>query len=402
MATKKTSKQTTKQEVEEKAVSTEPLKEKKTKKTASKKETVKKETKEKTKPSTIDVKDYMALNGISDPKLPKKLKDAAEKTPEVIPPTDKETILRKIKVTYRCRMDTMENRDRINKRIMPYKREDGSEYIPPYDDDEMREFRLQAGMYEGLANIQTKQLETYMKQLPIWNLWMKDVPGMGPNIAAAILGSVRFDKSEKPSNLIQFCGVGFVIDADGKFVAQRKQKGQLLGYNEDIRKALYVYGSVIIKGQNLPSIRESKYFKIYQNKYLGLLAKNELSPFMDEKKIKKEQKIIFAKSGTSARRLMCRVLVEDMYFVGRALEGLPIWPDYYATRLGYAHGGKVVVNKPVKLSVEKALEIVKEPYVDWPKLQKTSMAAELHKYLLLYSFTCFIFDVTTKSMEAQT
>lgn len=32
MATKKTSKQTTKQEVEEKAVSTEPLKEKKTKK----------------------------------------------------------------------------------------------------------------------------------------------------------------------------------------------------------------------------------------------------------------------------------------------------------------------------------------------------------------------------------
>ena len=325
----------------------------------------------KKKPKAVDVKAYMAAHDIPDPKLPKELKKASPKAPTPVAPSTKELVLRKIKTTFRIRQDTMINKDRIGKRITTYTREDGSRYIPPFDDDEKREFELQQGMYEGLAAQQTKQLEVCLNTLPIWTKWLRDVPGMGANIGAPLLGNIRFENSEKPGNLIQFCGVGFHVDEEGKFVAQRKRKGQILDYCEEIRRALWSFGSVIQKGKNLPAIKNSKYYKIYVNKYNGMLAKYQL-PTGGIEKATTEQKALYAKASTAARRLMCRVLVEDIYFVGRAYEGLPIWPDYYAAKLGYAHGGKIVRNEPISLNPEDAIKFVLKPIIDWTKLQKAA------------------------------
>lgn len=52
------------------------------------------------------------------------------------------------------------------------------------------------------------------------------------------------------------------------------------------------------------------------------------------------------------------VFLEDLYVVWRALEGLPVWPSYYAAKLGYEHGGKICVNAPKMLTVDDALATV--------------------------------------------
>ena len=52
------------------------------------------------------------------------------------------------------------------------------------------------------------------------------------------------------------------------------------------------------------------------------------------------------------------VFLEDLYIVWRAMEGLDIWPSYYAAKLGYMHGGKISVNAPTRMTVEDALAVV--------------------------------------------
>jgi hypothetical protein len=54
------------------------------------------------------------------------------------------------------------------------------------------------------------------------------------------------------------------------------------------------------------------------------------------------------------------VLVEDIYTVWRAIEGLPVWPSYYAAKLGYNHGGSISVNAPRLLTVDEAVALVGE------------------------------------------
>lgn len=52
------------------------------------------------------------------------------------------------------------------------------------------------------------------------------------------------------------------------------------------------------------------------------------------------------------------VLIEDLYIVWRALEGLPVWPSYYAAKLGYNHGGSIAVNAPKMLTPDEALATI--------------------------------------------
>lgn len=54
------------------------------------------------------------------------------------------------------------------------------------------------------------------------------------------------------------------------------------------------------------------------------------------------------------------VFLEDLYTVWRAIEGLPVWPAFYAAKLsGYKHAsGKICVDAPTMLTLEEALELV--------------------------------------------
>jgi hypothetical protein len=55
------------------------------------------------------------------------------------------------------------------------------------------------------------------------------------------------------------------------------------------------------------------------------------------------------------------VLIEDLYVVWRAIDGLPVWPSYYAAKLGFNHGGSIAVNGPRMLTVDEALALVGNP-----------------------------------------
>lgn len=64
-----------------------------------------------------------------------------------------------------------------------------------------------------------------------------------------------------------------------------------------------------------------------------------------------------------------RRLVQQ-HIVWRTLEGLEVWPSYYAAKLGYEHGGKISVNAPRKLTVEEAIALVGDfegHAYDWEK-----------------------------------
>jgi hypothetical protein len=55
------------------------------------------------------------------------------------------------------------------------------------------------------------------------------------------------------------------------------------------------------------------------------------------------------------------ILIEDLYIVWRTLAGMPVWPSYYAAKLGYEHGGKISVNAPKMLSLDEAKALVGIP-----------------------------------------
>lgn len=200
-----------------------------------------------------------------------------------------------------------------------------------------------------------------LKKIPIYDRFLRHVYGIGPVVAAYLVSmlSVRpsLDPavpayrvidgrerpngwSEKPSQMKRFCGLAVI---DGRL--ERRTRGQKLGYVSELRTRLFQCFAAMARNaakrtEAAPLGKTSKYLEIWAN-------------------VVHREKSAGRKGGYSKGRWKAAdVLVEDLYTVWRALEGLPVWPSYYAAKLGYEHGGKICVNAPKQLTVDEALAVV--------------------------------------------
>jgi len=197
-----------------------------------------------------------------------------------------------------------------------------------------------------------------LKGSELWKVLLSKVFGCGELTAAYLIYMIDFTVCTKVSQLQQFCGIA-VDHRHGTGRLARPVKGEKLPYCTELRTRLWQTFNL---GMWMHSAGiDSKYLRIWRDTMNRLqhservnLAKNEWVPFGKDKWQKGAKAFIRATGWHKA----ADVFIEDVYIVGRTLAGLPVWPSYYAAKLGYEHGGKICVNEPRLLTIDQALEMV--------------------------------------------
>ncbi len=216
----------------------------------------------------------------------------------------------------------------------------------PVDAQELLKSVTVVGLRKHADSLERAMLKE-LKKLPIWFEFLASVRGCGPVVAAYLIAMVDFRRCEKPSALKRFCGFGVTHEADGTSHRDRKTKGQKLNYCAELKTRLWQMFSLGIRMSQGKS--HSKYLEIWNQKKQTLLLIR--GPGTTDNKSK-------GWCDATSRRKATDVFLEDLYIVGRAIEGLPVWPSWYAKAMGYEHGGKVAVLQPRLLDLSDALVMV--------------------------------------------
>lgn len=186
-----------------------------------------------------------------------------------------------------------------------------------------------------------------LKQVEVYKQWLGKVYGFGEVACAYLLADVDITKCEKPSGLRRFAGMAVI---NGRL--ERRARGQKSRFNSALRVKLYSAFVSMVK--NGAKGAHCKYLRIWGDAMHRKLSMPDWNPTYSDGRAKSK--------AVAARQYgwhkACDVFLEDLYVVWRALEGLPVWPSYYAAKLGYEHGGKISVNAPKPLTVEEAIALV--------------------------------------------
>lgn len=215
---------------------------------------------------------------------------------------------------------------------------------------DLRESSKRVGhLNKSLESAMTREL----KGVPIHDLFLRHVYGVGPVVAAYLCAMVRIDRATKPSNLRRYCG--YALDKSGrlerrefasKFDPQGRPTDGAGTFNAALRTVIW---------QMLTAMRKSS-VKVLDAAPFGITTKYlEIWDNSIHRSVSMGVTLGAYKKGLHKA---ADVFIEDLYIVWRALAGLPVWPSYYAAKLGYEHGGKISVNAPKMLTVEEALALV--------------------------------------------
>ena len=213
-----------------------------------------------------------------------------------------------------------------------------------------------------------------LKQMPIYDLFLRHVFGLGPVVCAYLVASVDINISNKPSQLRRYCGLAV---HNGR-LERPERGGGSIKYNGNVRTRLYQAFSAMRRnasqrvkdGEIKRGAVTSKYLTVWSD-YKHRMQQSErydaaANTIVEVDPVRAAGKEPIRKGArgmidSTGWHKAADVLIEDLYVVWRAIEGLPVWPSYYAAKLGYEHGGKVRVlstDAPRMLSVDEALALV--------------------------------------------
>jgi hypothetical protein len=211
----------------------------------------------------------------------------------------------------------------------------------------------------ALASSMTKEL----RKLPIWSGFLSKMYGMGPVIGAYFVAEIDISMCTKISQLRMFCGTAVI---NGRLV--RRTKGEKSRFNSQMRVRLFQLMTGMWKnaaahvdketGEVTRGSTTTKYLEVWRGAWHRGQHDERYDLAANTWGDRKGAKMLIL------RRAMWKaadVLLEDLYVVWRAMEGLPVWPSYYTAKLtaGYEHGGSVAKEiGPRMLTVEEALDLV--------------------------------------------
>lgn len=178
-----------------------------------------------------------------------------------------------------------------------------------------------------------KRLGTVVSQHPLWDVFLKDVKGLGPAMAGVILSEIDIHKARYPSSLWAYAGLDVAGNGKGR---SRKKEHQIdieyadadgvvqtrkgITFNPFLKtKLIGVLGGCILKA-NDPTYR-----KIYDD------YKHRLENHETYKDVSKGHR------HNMATRYMIKRFLVDLYKAWRAMEGLPVAPEYQEAKLGHTH-----------------------------------------------------------------
>lgn len=255
----------------------------------------------------------------------------------------------------------------------------GDPIICDLPDDRRADFKRVHDALKRDAGELEKSMTKELRKLPIFTEFLSKVFGFGPVVCAYLIAEIDIRRAEKISNLRRYCGLAVI---NGRL--ERPKAGQKNAYNKEVRTRLYqAFGSMwknaAKKSADAPYGKTTKYLDVWKNYKHRMLhserydaEKNTLIEFQTSERASvdaihgERTSLAFRKGAkkvihSTGWHKSADVFLEDLYTVWRAIEGLPVWPSYYAAKLGFAHGGKISVNAPRILTLAEALEIVGNP-----------------------------------------
>lgn len=212
--------------------------------------------------------------------------------------------------------------------------------------------RDMADVFDKKADSLEAHMRRLLKHFPIYEVFLSRVRGVGIVTAAKLLADLDIHRAEKVSALQRVCGLAVWVNEDGQGKAQRARAGEKLDFHARLKVGLFQAFSALQKDAKR---NESPYFRRlveYKHRLQTGGRYDEATNTFDGRKGGK------AIVHNMAWRPAAQLLIEHLYIVWRTLEGLPVWPSYEAVKLGYGHGGKVVVNAPKMLTIDEALAVV--------------------------------------------
>jgi len=135
--------------------------------------------------------------------------------------------------------------------------------------------RIYEDMIEQLKQMEktlVKEAKQYLKHYPVWNTWLKHIKGLGPTLAAQLLGMIedirRFDN---PSKLWKYCGLAV----------------------SNSRKAEVIIGDIMFV---------SKYTGSYGNRFKVQLKRSKFND--PEVKVKEDTVIVYLAKNTTQQEVV--------------------------------------------------------------------------------------------------
>lgn len=202
-----------------------------------------------------------------------------------------------------------------------------------------------------------EEIVAAVRAVPIWNVFLKKVHGMGALFGAyfiAYLDPCHKEKNggvTKPSSFVQYCGLSV---KDGKLA--RLVAGKSRDYNPVMQERLFNLFTVMSK---CSAGRKAciKPFKGKMVQYSAVPAKT--CKYLEVYAAVKARLVAAGKSNGNAHdagwHTAMRIFLDDLYVVWRALEGQPVWCTYRAEKMGAEHGGQITEILPKVMTVEQAL-----------------------------------------------
>lgn len=242
------------------------------------------------------------------------------------------------------------------------KMETGEVIKCPLPEDVMVDLQETAKRQRDRAGKLESAMLRELKKIPIYQLFLSKVFGIGPIVAAYLVSEIDIHEATKPSSLRRFCGMAVV---NGRL--ERPTRGVKNHFNREMRTRLYQAFSAMWKNAAKtsaarPNGSTCKYLEIWNNYKIRQLASGRVVDGKIQRIVNGEPAsgngaIVSAKGfvHSTGWHKACDVFLGDLYIVWRALEGLPVWPGYVEWITGYGHGGIPRFNEPEMLTVEQAL-----------------------------------------------
>ncbi len=168
--------------------------------------------------------------------------------------------------------------------------------------------------HQDIEKVILKAMCKKLESVPIWKEYLKDVPGVGPTMAALIVSEFDIEKWITVSKGWKFAGLHV---ENGK--ALKPIKGEKLCWNKFLRsKLLGVLGPSFLKCN-------SPYREYYDNMKHRLESKNW---GVASKNPTDKSRPKAGHQHNAAIRYMVKMFLKDLYVAWRTLEGLDVRPPY--------------------------------------------------------------------------
>lgn len=226
---------------------------------------------------------------------------------------------------------------------------------------------------ESLDGLERK-MTAALKEVPIYKHFLKDVFGVGPVAASYLIAYVDIHRATKVSQLHRYCGMAVI---DGRL--ERMTSKEVRKYNSALRVKLFsAFAAMWKNGARYTVCTHHAELRPKSSAKSAVKAEfrrvtaacpdcqktanpyGQTCKYLDIWRGKKHGYESTGRKGghKAGWHVAARVLLEDMYTVWRTLEGLDVWPSYYAAVRGHIHGGKVCVNRAEMLTLDEALALV--------------------------------------------